>query len=243
MFKYHYDQRAYYNKSNMRYLTMVDLILFTTSIISAVFSYLAALIFFVLYLKEHKSNRFIWGIAFVLYGIGHTIVGAITMMELPSTDPSYLVAMWVYVNLAGAGTTGLILYSTFPFFTEKSLLREVITGIFFILYVGGSALFAFVLPDENPLAFINPVIHSQLLNMSWWVVELLIPVSFFIGIIFVRHFRISGTIWGLLIGLSFIIYAIILFIWPIAELKPLFYIVRTVSVTLLSVGGALLAKE
>ena len=79
--------------------------------------------------------------------------------------------------------------------------------------------------------------------MSWWVVELLIPASFFIGIIFLRHYKISGTTWGLLIGLSFVIYAIILFIWPIAELKPLFYIVRTISVGFLSLGGILLARE
>lgn len=221
----------------------MDLLLLTTSIISAICAYLAALVFIIAYSKEKKTNRLIYSIAFILYALGHTIVGVITAMELSSSSFDYLFWMWTYVNLAGAGTTGLVLYTTFPFFTEKKYLREVITGLFFLLYVGGSALYAFVLPGENPLAFINPVTHIPLLNMSWWVVECLIPVSFFVGIIFIRHFKTSGTLWGLLIGLSFVIYAIILFIWPIPEMKPIFYVVRTGSVALLSIGGFLLARE
>jgi hypothetical protein len=223
---------------------MVDVLLYSTAIISAIISYLTGLIFFVSYVKDKKINRLIWGIAFILYAIGHTIMGVIAGIDLSLSNPSaFLIFMWIYVNLGGAGTTGLILYSTFPFFTEKSKIRELITGIFVAFYTGGSALFAFVLPDENPLAIINPTTHSQLGNMSWWVVELLIPASFFIGIIFLRHYKISGTTWGLLIGLSFIIYAIILFVWPIPELKPLFYIVRTISVGFLSLGGIMLARE
>ena len=223
---------------------MVDLLLLTTSLISAIISYLAGLVFFILYLKEHKSNRFVWGIAFILYAIGHTIVAVITAMELPSSEPSYLIAMWIYVNVSGAGTTGLILYSTFPFITENKMIKYLITSLFAALYIIGSLLLAFVLPANNPLAITNlSGNYSHLNNMSWWVVECLIPVSFLIGIIFIRHFKISGSKWGLLIGLSLIIYAIILFIWPIAELKPLFYVIRTISVGLLGIGGVLLARE
>ena len=223
---------------------MVNALLLTTSLISALISYLTGVVFFISFLKERKSNRFIWGIAFILYAIGHTIVAVITAMELRSTDPSYLIAMWIYVNVAGAGTTGLILYSTFPFVTENKMIKNLITGIFIMLYVVGSLILAFVLPANNPLALVNlSGNYSQLNNMSWWVVECLIPVSFFIGIVFIRHFKISGNIWGMLIGLSFIIYAIILFIWPIPELKPIFYIIRTISVGLLGIGGVLLARE
>ena len=223
---------------------MINALLLTTSLISAIISYLTGLVFLILFLKEHKSNRFIWGIAFILYAIGHTIVAVITAMELPSTDLSFLIAMWIYVNVAGAGTTGLILYSTFPFVTENKMIKNLITGIFVMLYVVGSLILAFVLPANNPLAMVNlSGVYSQLNNMSWWVVECLIPVSFFIGIVFIRHFKISGAIWGLLIGLSFIIYAIVLFIWPIPELKPIFYIIRTISVGLLGIGGVLLARE
>lgn len=223
---------------------MVDVLLLTTSLISALISYLTALVFFISFLKEHKSNRFIWGIAFILYAIGHTIVAVITAMELRSTEPSYLIAMWIYVNVAGAGTTGLILYSTFPFVTENKMIKYLITAIFFILYIVGSLILAFVLPANNPLAVVNlSGIYSQLNNMSWWVVEILIPASFFIGFVFIRHYKTSGTLWGLLIGLSFVIYAIILFIWPIPELKPIFYIIRTISVGLLGIGGVLLARE
>jgi len=220
---------------------MIDILLFITALISAIISYLTGVVFFISYLKEHKFNRFLWCIAFILYAIGHTIAAVCATLSLDSQ--TYLLAMWIYVNLSGAGTTGLVLYSTFPFFTERSYLRELITGIFVALYVIGSSLLAFILPAESPLAFVNPTTHTPLSNMSWWVVELLIPVSFFIGFIFIKHYKISGSIWGLLIGLSFIIYAIILFIWPIPELKPIFYIIRTISVALLCIGGVLLARE
>ena len=226
---------------------MVDVILFTTALISAIISYLTAGVFFISFLKEHKSNRFLYAIAFILYAIGHTIQAGIAIIDLDPQSQDYVVAMWIYVNLGGAGTTGLILYSTFPFFTEKSKIREIVTAIFIGLYVIGSALLAFILPTKNPLTLLllNELMsnQSQLTNMSWWVVELLIVVSFFIGIVFLRHFKISGRIWGFLIGLSFIIYAIVLFIWPIPELKPLFYIIRTISVGFLSIGGILLSRE
>jgi hypothetical protein len=215
-----------------------------TSIISAIVAYLAGLVFFIIYTKERKTNRLIWGIAFIMYAIGHTIVVIITAISLSVTSQSYLFAMWLYVNISGAGTTGLILYSTFPFITEKTKIKVLVTGIFAVLYIFVSALLAFVLPANNPLAIVNlSGSYSQLGNMSWWVIWILIPASFFIGIIFIRHFKISGGLWGLLIGLSFVIYAIVLFIWPIPALKPIFYIIRTISVGLLGLGGILLARE
>jgi len=221
---------------------MVHVLLLTTSLISALISYLTGLVFFISFLKEHKSNRFIWGIAFILYAIGHTIQAVIALITIDAA--SYVTWMWIYVNLGGAGTTGLVFYSTIPFITEKKYIREIATGIFMGLYIIVSFLLAFVLPPENPLVFLLiGKTGTQLGNMSWWVVECLIPVSFFIGFVFLRHYKTSGTVWGLLIGLSFIIYAIILFIWPIPELKPIFYIIRTISVGLLGIGGVLLARE
>ena len=222
----------------------IMVLIFVTSIFSAVISYIAGIVFFLSYAKEKKSNRFVWGLAFILYALGHTIMGVIAAIDLASIDvEAYKLWIWIYINIGGAGTTGLILYSTVPFVTEKPKIRELLTGIFMGLYVGVSALFAFVLPDENLLAFINPVAHTQYNNMNWWVVECLIPASFFIGFVFIRHFKVSGTVWGLLIGLSFVIYAIILFVWPITELKPVFYIFRCVSVGLLCIGGILITRD
>ncbi len=226
-----------------------DLTLFTTAIISAIMSYSTACLFIYLYAKEKKSNRLIYGLAFILYAIGHTIQACIVPLNLDLT--SYTFFMWLYVNLAGAGTTGLVLYSTIPFITEKKGVKEAVTAIFMGAYVIGSMLLAFVLPGDTPLKAVvlvevlpdQPEKYYQLINMSWWVVELLIPMSFFIGFVFFKHFKTSGKIWGLLIGASFVIYAIILFIWPIAALKPIFYVIRTISVALLCVGGILLAKE
>lgn len=220
---------------------MADLVLFTTALISAIISYITGIIFSITYVKDKKPNRLVWGIAFVLYAIGHTITSFIAMLTFDAETTKFL--LWLYVNLSGAGTTGLILFSTIPFITEKANIKILVTFIFMGLYIIGSAIFAFILPDENPFAFINPTTHTQTANMSWWVVELLIPASLFIGIVFIRHYKISGTLWGLLIGLSFLIYGIILFIWPIPEMKPTFYTIRCISVGLLGIGGVLLARD
>ncbi|TXT57821.1 MAG: membrane protein of unknown function [Candidatus Thorarchaeota archaeon] len=222
---------------------MVDLIQFTASIISAMVSIIAGGIFFNAYSKEKKTARLLWAIAFLLYAIGHIVNAGVVGLEIPATSEEGTFLLWFYVALSGAGTTGIVLYATVPFLTRKAYVREILTLLFVGAYLIGSALFAFVLPDENLFAFINPATHVQVLNMSWWVVELLIPASFFIGIVFLRHYSISKTQWGLWIGLSFLIYAIILFIWPIADLKWLFYIIRTVSVAFLGYGGILLARD
>lgn len=222
----------------------MNIILFSASIISAIMSYIAGLVFLFIYIKEPKKNRLIWGIAFIMYAIGHTIVAIITALEIAPISQSYLIAMWTYVNISGAGTTGLILYSTFPFITEKPKLKEIVSAIFIALYVIGSALLAFVLPANNILAIVNlSADRTQLANMSWYIIWLLIPVSYFIGICFIRHYKISGEIWGILISLSFIIYATILFIWPIPAMKPTFYVLRTISVGFLALGGILLARQ
>lgn len=220
---------------------MADLLLGVTSLISAMVAYLVCIVFLLAYNKDKKTGRLLWSIAFLLYGIGHTIVVLIASDIIIAE--ALLPAMWAYVNLAGAGTTGLVLYAVFPFITEKKWLRSVVVMIFLGLYVIGSALFAFVLPDENIFAIINPTAHSQLSNMSWWVVEILIPASYVVGYSFLKHYKITGAKWGLLIGLSFVMYATLLFIWPIPDLKPIFYVLRTVSVGLLAGGGILLARE
>ncbi len=222
---------------------MVDTILLTTSLISAIVAYTTGAIFLMAYTREKKTPRLLWGLAFILYALGHTIVVTITLMEIPLTDPLYLSATWLYINLSGAGTTGLILFATVPFVIKRPMIREILTLLFVGLYVIGSAAFGFFLPGDTPLAIINPATHTPLMNMSYWVIELLIPVSFFIGLVFIRQFTTSGSKWAVFIGCSMIIYALDLFIWPIPELKWLFYIIRTFSVLLLGVGGYLLAKE
>ncbi|NWF94802.1 MAG: hypothetical protein HXY34_01535 [Candidatus Thorarchaeota archaeon] len=222
---------------------MVDYVLLTTSLISAIVAYLAGVIFVTAYRRERKSSRLLWGLAFILYALGHTIVVITTSMEIGPTNPIYITTTWLYINLSGAGTTGLVLFATMTFVVKKAMVREIVTAIFVALYVIGSAAFGFFLPGDTPLAVFNPSTHTQLLNMSYWVIELLIPVSFFIGLVFLRHFTTSGSRWAVLIGLSFLVYALVLFIWPIQDLKWLFYIIRTVSVGLLGLGGYLLAKE
>ncbi len=222
---------------------MVDVILFTTSLISALVAYLAGSIFIIAYKRGRKTSRLLWGIAFILYAMGHTIMMGITAMGVTPTDPFYIPATWVYINLSGAGTTGIVLFVTLNLLTKRSMIPEIITLVFALLYVVGSAAFGFFLPGDTPLAIINPTTHTPLMNMSYWVIELLIPVSFFIGYVFTHHYYTSGSKWALLIGLSFLIYALDLFIWPIPELKWIFYIIRTFSVLLLGIGGYLLAKE
>jgi len=67
---------------------MVDVLLFTVSIISAIIAYLAAAVFIMAYAKEQKTNRLIYGLAFLLYGMGHTIMAVISIVTLgPRISP------------------------------------------------------------------------------------------------------------------------------------------------------------
>jgi len=222
---------------------LVDWIHFATSMVSASVAVLAGLAFVLAYMEEKKRTRIMWGMAFILYAIGHLINSWLVFNEIPVTSPLGTFAMWVYVNFGGTGTVGLILFATVPFLTKKSYAREIITMAYVIPYVVGTTMFAFFLPDNTPWAFFNPQEHVQVNNMSWWVVVVLVPFVLVIGTVFLNHYRVTGQTWSVLIGVSFVLYAAILFIWPVPELKWLFYTLRTFSVTMLGVGGVLLAKE
>lgn len=219
----------------------MDLLLFATSITSALVAYVVSLIFIRVYILEKNVNRLIWALAFFLYACGHTIVSLIALSLIP---PNMVVLfMWIYVTLGGAGTVGLILYSMLPFLTDRPHLREVSVFLYVLIYIIGTAMYAFFLPADTVFAIINPFEKTQLNNMSWLVVILIIPASLLISYIFLNHYRIIRVRWSLLVGLSFLMYALILPIWAIESLKPLFYILRVISVGLLGAGGTMLARE
>ena len=52
---------------------MVDWIHFVTSMVSASVAVLAGLAFVLAYMEERKRTRVMWGMAFILYAIGHLI--------------------------------------------------------------------------------------------------------------------------------------------------------------------------
>lgn len=219
----------------------MDPLLFITSTTSTLVSFIVSLIFLRVYFQEHRATRFLWSLAFFLYACGHAIVSLVAYETI--TGDAVLPWMWIYVNLGGAGTIGLILFTMFPFLTNRKYMRELVVLVFVLLYSIGSALYAFVIPVNSIYSIINPFDKTALNNMSWWVVILLIPASFLVSYIFLNHYKVTQANWGLFIGASFFMYALILLIWPIQELKPLFYILRTVSVGLLGVGGTLLARD
>ncbi len=222
---------------------MVDWIHFATSVVSASVAVIAGLTFFVAYYRGERPRRLMWGLAFILYAMGHVINSWLVFNEIDITSPLGTTAMWVYVNLGGTGTVGLLLYATVPFVTSRRFARELVTALYVVPYAAGTTLFAFFLPGDTPWAFFNPETHLPVHNMSWWVVVDLVPFVLFIGLIFLRHFWVTGVDWALLIGASFVLYSAILFIWPVVELKPLFYSLRTISVMLLCIGGVILARE
>ncbi|MHA1771778.1 MAG: hypothetical protein ACTSYL_07595 [Candidatus Thorarchaeota archaeon] len=222
---------------------MIELLHFVMSMISATVSIIVGLIFTMAYLKTRRRARLLWGVAFLFYAIGHLINSWIVFWEISIESGVGLFAMWLYVNFGGTGTIGLILFATLSLLTQKRHLRWIITFLFMIIYSGGTTLFAFVLPADTLYAFFNPIQHTPVTNMSWWVVVTLVPIVLVIGSIFVNHYRVTGLSWALWIGFSFLIYAGLLFIWPVVELKPLFYILRTGSVLLLGIGGIKLSRQ
>ncbi len=210
---------------------------------SANVAVLAGLSFVYAFHRDPKPRRLMWALAFILYAAGHFINSYIVFNEIDIAGPLGTLLMWIYVNFGGTGTIGLLLYATVPFVTKRQYVREIFTALYVFPYFIGTTLFAFVLPGDTPLAFFNPQEHLPVHNMSWWVVICIVPFSAFLGIVFLRHYRVTGLMWAILIGSSFIGYAIILFIWPVVELKPLFYVLRTITVLMLGAGGYLLSRE
>ncbi len=194
------------------------------------------------YYKSKKRTRFLWGVAFLLYAAGHIINAWIVFTEISPETGIGLFAMWCYVNLGGAGTVGLVLFATVSIIKKRTYHRWVITLAFMVIYSAGTTLFGLILPADTPYALFNPVVHTQLSNMSWWVVVSLDPVVIVISIVFLNNYRVTGQGWSFWIGLSFLMYFFILIIWPITELKPLFYTLRTLSVLMLAGGGIKLSQ-
>ncbi len=222
---------------------MVDWLYFGASLLSALVASGVGIIFIESYIETTRRMRLLWGVAFLSYAVGHFINSWLVLFEIPIDSGIGLTAMWVYVNFGGTGTLGFLLFATITLLKKQHYLRWVVSLSFMAVYSASTALFAFVLPGDTPLAFFNPTIHNNINNMSWLVSILVVPVALFIGVVFLNHYRITGLSWAEWIGLSFIIYTILMFIWPVIELKSLFYILRTVSVFLLGIGGVQLSRE
>ncbi|MFW9995552.1 MAG: hypothetical protein ACFFD4_26175 [Candidatus Odinarchaeota archaeon] len=190
--------------------------------------------------RTKKQQRLEWGIGMFTYAIGHLIV-CLMYLGSPSILPANVLWLWIYVNLGGAITMALILKGLLPLFTEKQMYVYGVPIGFALIYGLGSFMYGFILPADNPINFIMlgsflGTDFSQIANMSWWVVECLIPASFVIGFLFIMHYKESKMVSSLLISVHFIGYMLLLFIWPFSEFKLLFYTGRTVITTILAVG-------
>ncbi|MFX0117004.1 MAG: hypothetical protein ACFFB3_20830 [Candidatus Hodarchaeota archaeon] len=203
--------------------------------------------------RTEKHQRLEWGIGMVTYSIGHFIVFMIYWFILSGNELIITAEtldfwdvktwVWVYVNLGGAITMALIMKGLLPLFTKKSKYVYGIPALFASLYFVGTTAYAYILPNDSSFKFVNLGAsmldthdYTQYDNMSWYLIELLFPVSLFIGILFLMHYRDSEMISSLLIAIHFLGYCLLLIIWPFEDFKLAFYAGRTVITTIMAIG-------
>lgn len=230
------------------------------SLISSILSFVVSGVLLYDWKRTRKQQRLEWGVGMLTYAMGHFIfflMNTITsdlrfiLLEqpfceyvkiLPGCSPHVeMLWLWIYINLGGAITMSLFLKGLLPLFTQKSAYIYGIPISFALIYGIGSFLYGFILPPGTPLNFImlGTILNqdfSQKANMSWFIVECLIPVSFIIGFLFIMHYKETKARPSLLISMHFFGYTLLLFIWPFSNMKLLFYVSRTVITTILAIG-------
>ncbi|MFX0124413.1 MAG: sensor histidine kinase [Candidatus Hodarchaeota archaeon] len=220
---------------------MIDSGIVVASGISTIMAFISAFILirhYYHYKKDIPTN--FWAIAMFFYAIGHFIV---TLLYAEIIDNSIL-TMFVYVNSSGAVTMSLFLLGTLSLFTNRKSIIISIASIYGLFYFVGSFLYGFIIPANSVLNFINISGNfTALNNMSWFVVETLIPASIFLSILFFKDYikvRDNSSFW---VSLHFFLYFILLLIWPFPELKLLFYLGRTLATSCLLTGFTSLTQQ
>ena len=220
---------------------MIDSGIVVASGISTIMAFISAFILirhYYHYRKETPTN--FWALAMFFYAIGHFIV---TLLYAEILDNSVL-TMFVYVNSSGAVTMSLFLLGTLSLFTNRKSIIISFSSIYGLFYFVGSFLYGFILPANSILNFINISGNfSALNNMSWFVVETLIPASIFLSILFLKDYITSRDHSSFWVSLHFFLYFVLLLIWPFPELKLLFYLGRTLATSCLLTGFTSLTQQ
>ncbi len=174
------------------------------------------------------------------YAMGHFIV---TLLYADILENSIL-TMFIYVNSSGAVTMSLFLFGTLYLFIKEKRIVLAISSIYGLFYFLGSFIYGFILPVDSVLNFINISGDINALNnMSWFVVETLIPASFFLSVLFFKDFTMTKDLSSFWVSLHFFLYFILLFIWPFPTLKLLFYLGRTLATGCLLAGFTSLTQQ
>lgn len=220
---------------------MVDTGIVIASGISTIMAFLSAFILVRHYYHYQKDTpTHFWAIAMFFYAIGHFIV---TLLYAEVLENSIL-TMFIYVNSSGAVTMSLFLFGTLYLFVKEKRIVIVISCVYGLFYFIGSLLYGFIIPADSFLNFINISRDiSALNNMSWFVVETLIPASFFLTILFFKDFTMTKNLSSFWVSIHFFLYLVLLFIWPFPQLKLLFYLGRTLATSCLLTGFTSLTQQ
>jgi hypothetical protein len=221
----------------------------TVSLISACVAFLTAGYILYRWKITKKPQRLLWGLGMLFYALGHLTFATLSILGelgiISSADPLYLYLFFAYIVSSGGVSMALMLAGVLILLTESSMKRWVLPLGFVLFYILGTYLLAFIFPPIYPfnlLTLIGPI--SNISNCSWFVVLCLIPVSLFIGILYIRHFWCYKELKSsLLIAIHFIGYSIDLFIWPITELKFWFYFIRLILTSILFIAFVILSPK
>ncbi|MFX0151239.1 MAG: sensor histidine kinase [Candidatus Hodarchaeota archaeon] len=220
---------------------MIDSGIVVASGISTIIAFISSFILFRHYVHYKKDTpTHFWALAMFFYAIGHFIVVLLYAEILENS----ILTMFIYVNSSGAITMSLFLFGALYLFIKQRRIIMTISASYGSFYFIGSALYGFIIPEDSFLNFINISGDiSALNNMSWFVVETLIPASLFLTLIFLKDFTITKEHNSFWVSLHFFLYLILLFIWPFPALKLLFYLGRTLATSCLLIGFTSLTQQ
>lgn len=184
--------------------------------------------------------RLEWGIGMIAYGTGHFLI-ALFYSVIGLTD----FHLFIFLLISGGLAMSLFLFGTLRLFDPNLNRAITVSSGFGIFFTIGTFLFGFVL---SPSLTFTPVLVGEVTNrsmMSWFGVELLVPVSFLIAYLMFVDLRATQNIASFWISLHFFLYGVLLLLFPFDDntLQFIFYFGRALSIAAILVGVRELGRK
>ncbi len=189
---------------------------------------------------NREPPRLEWGIGMLFCSLSYFF--ASLMYATTETILSFL----IYVNSSGISMS-LLLYGTLLLFDPNRTRAKIVSIGYGCSFIIGTIFFGLFITASFP---ISPVLiqYGEITNRSmvaWFTIEMLIPVSFLIACLMFMDLKQTKNIASFWISLSFFLYSILLFIWPVEDetLRFFFYVGRAISTACIFAGVRELSRK
>ena len=190
---------------------------------------------------NREPPRLEWGIGMLFYSLGYFFASL-----MYATAESSILSFLIYVNLSGV-SMGLLLYGTLLLFDPSRIRARLVSFGYGSLFLIGTLFFGLIVTTSFP---VNPILiqYGEITNhsmVSWFTIEMIIPVSFLIAFLMFIDLKQTKNISSFWISLSFFLYALLLFIWPVDDetLRFFFYVGRAISTACIFAGVRELSRK